>query len=265
MNIFLREMKAHRKSLIIWSVGIVLLITSGMGEYSAVSSSGKTMNELVESMPRSIKAIMGVGTLDLSKASGYYGILFLYVSLIGAIHAVMTGCNIIAKEERDKTSEFLLVKPVSRKSIITSKLLATLVNLMIINTVTLVSSIYITGYYGKGEKMTGDIITLMMGLFLLQLLFMTIGTAIAAINRKPTKSIGLSTGILMFSFLLSIVIDMNGKIEPLKYLTPFKYFEAKNIMYGGGLDLFYVLISIGIATVLSVFTYCFYQQRDINV
>jgi len=223
------------------------------------------MNDLMESMPRAMKAIFGVGTLDLSKASGFYGVLFLYLVLMATIHAAMMGANIISKEERDKTSEFLLVKPVSRTNIITSKLLATLANIIIFNLVTLGSSIVFVNLYGKGEKMTEDIIILMVGLFLLQLIFMSIGTAIAAINKKPAKAIGLSTGILMITFLLSIAIDMNSKIEPLKYLTPFKYFEAKNLMYGGGLEPVFVILSVGIVTVLSVATYYFYQQRDMNV
>jgi len=267
MNIFIREMKAHRKSLIIWSIGIIFMIAAGMGKYVGMSASGseQTMNDLMESMPRAMKAIFGVGTLDLSKASGFYGVLFLYLVLMATIHAAMMGANIISKEERDKTSEFLLVKPVSRTNIITSKLLATLANIIIFNLVTLGSSIVFVNLYGKGEKMTEDIIILMVGLFLLQLIFMSIGTAIAAINKKPAKAIGLSTGILMITFLLSIAIDMNSKIEPLKYLTPFKYFEAKNLMYGGGLEPVFVILSVGIVTVLSVATYYFYQQRDMNV
>ncbi|MBM7613829.1 ABC transporter permease subunit [Alkaliphilus hydrothermalis] len=267
MNVFLREMKAHRKSLIFWSIGIVFMIAGGMGKYVGMSMAGseQTMNDLMNSMPRAMKAIFGVGTLDLSKVSGFYGVLFLYLVLMGAIHACMMGANIISKEERDKTSEFLLVKPISRKTIISSKLMATLANIIIFNLVTLASSFIFVNQYGKGEKMTEDIVILMMGLFLLQLIFMSIGTAIAAISKKPTKAIGLSTGILMISFLLSIAIDMNSKIEPLKYFTPFKYFEAKNLMYGGGLEPVFVILSVGIITVLSIATYYFYQQRDMNV
>ncbi|WP_318505648.1 hypothetical protein [Bacillus sp. T3] len=38
MNLFWREMKAHRKSLILWSIGMILMVYSGMGKYEAYSS-----------------------------------------------------------------------------------------------------------------------------------------------------------------------------------------------------------------------------------
>ncbi|CAM5207458.1 ABC transporter OS=Lysinibacillus sphaericus OX=1421 GN=LYSIN_01899 PE=4 SV=1 [Lysinibacillus sphaericus] len=114
MNIFLKELKSHRKSLIFWSIGVFLMVASGMTKYEAYSSSGQSINKLMADMPKSLRAVLGFNDLDLTKASGYYGMLFLYLVLMATIHAVMLGATIIAKEERDKTSEFLFVKPVSR-------------------------------------------------------------------------------------------------------------------------------------------------------
>ena len=59
------------------------MVVAGMGKYVAYPSSGQSMNELLAQMPKSIQAIMGIGTFDLSKASGYYGMLFLYLVLNG--------------------------------------------------------------------------------------------------------------------------------------------------------------------------------------
>ena len=115
MNIFIVEMKAHRKGLIIWAFGILFMVAAGMGKYVALSSSGQSMNDLFAQMPKSMQAIMGIGTFDLSKASGYYGMLFLYLVLMATVHAAMLGADIISKEERDKTAEFLLVKTYFKK------------------------------------------------------------------------------------------------------------------------------------------------------
>ncbi len=265
MNVCLREMKAHRKSLIIWSIGVVFLIVSGMGKYAGLSSSGESMNELMAEMPRSLQAIMGTGALDLSTASGYYGVLFLYLMLMATIHAVMLGAHIISKEERDKTAEFLFVKPISRGQIISAKLVAALLNIVIINAVAWISSLLIVGSYSKGESVSGDISITMIGMFILQLLFLVIGTAIAAISKKPKKAASLATGILLITFILSILIDLNDKLDNLRYLTPFKYYEAKNVMYGGGLDVVFTLMSLIMVVALTYGTYLFYRRRDLNV
>jgi ABC-2 type transport system permease protein len=242
------------------------MVLTGMSKYTSMSGSGESMNELMADMPKSLQAIMGTGVFDLSKASGYYGVLFLYLVLIATIHSVLLGANIISKEERDKTSEFLFVKPVSRLKIITMKLTAALFNIVILNIATLISSILIILRFRKGEEgILGDVGILMVGMFLLQLLFLAIGTGLAAVLKNPKRASSLSTAVLLLTFILSIAIDLNEKLGILKYLSPFKYFEAKNLMYGGGFEGVFVTITVVLITVLLVGTYVFFTKRDLKV
>ncbi|GAA0123589.1 MAG: ABC transporter permease subunit [Clostridium argentinense] len=265
MNIFVREMKANRKSLIIWCIGVILMVAAGMTKYEVVSSSGQYMNDIISSMPKSLQVMFGIASFDLSKASGFYGVIFSYLVLMAAIHASMLGSNIISKEERDKTAEFLMVKPVSRNKVVTSKLLAAFLNIVIFNAITLISSITIVNYYAKNEKITHDIIILMIGMFILQLMFLTIGTGIAAINKNPKIAVTTSTAILLITFILSMIVDINSNLEGLKYIIPFKYYEAKNLMFGGGFDPIFLTISFIIIGVLLYITYVFYRKRDLNI
>ena len=266
MNIFVREMKAHRKSLITWCIGVFLMTASGMSKYAVYSTNGQSMNNLVAQMPKSMQAMLGLSSFDLSKAIGYYGVLFLYLVLMTTIHASMLGANIISKEERDKTSEFLFVKPVSRNKVITSKLLAALVNVSLINIITLISSLVMVGRYSKGEDVTGEITILMGGMYILQLMFMLIGTGIAAISNKPKNAAAVATGILLATFVLNIAIDLNENLDSLKYLTPFKYFDAKwTLLSSGGFDPVFLILSLVIIAILFGATYVFYKKRDLNV
>jgi len=265
MNIFIREMKAHRKSLIIWCVGMFLMIFSQMNKYATTSSDGQSLNALMSKMPKSLQAVLGTGTFDLSKLSGYYGMIFLYLVLIATIHAAMLGADIISKEERDKTSEFLFVKPISRRKIVSAKLLAAFLNITILNIVTLTSSIAIAGIYSKGEPMTWVIVNLMMGMFVLQLIFMLLGTCLAAVSKNPKSASSGSMGILLVMFVLYNAIGLNSNLEGLKYLTPFNYFEAKNLIFAVGFEPVYVILSAVIIAVLLSATYVFYRKRDLNI
>ncbi|WP_143317053.1 ABC transporter permease subunit [Clostridium sp. HBUAS56017] len=265
MNIFIREMKVLIKSLILWCIASFFLIVSGMAKFSGTSVSNESMNELISKMPKSLLSIMGIGSFDLSKASGYYSVLFFYLVLMAAIHSAMIGANIISKEERDKTAEFIFVKPVSRSKIITEKLIAAFIIILILNIFISVSSILIVNYFNNGENLNEGILNLMIGLFILQLLFLFIGTAISAINKKPRTSISISTGILLIMFILSVVIDIDSNLDFLKYLTPFKYFEAKNLMYGGQFDIIFITLSIFIIIVCGIITYAFYNKKDLNI
>ncbi|WP_102399366.1 ABC transporter permease subunit [Haloimpatiens massiliensis] len=264
MNLYIREMKAHRRALIIWCIAMIFMVGSGMAKYSGLSSTGQSMSTIITKMPKVLQSIMGAGLFDLSKARGFYGVLFLYLVIMSTIHAAILGSNIISKEERDKTSEFLFVKPMSRNKIVTCKILAAFSNILILNIVTLISSLIIVGQYAKGESVAKDIGVLMIGMFILQLMFMFLGTGIAAISNKAKNATQITTGILMFAYILSMAIDMDKSLEKLKYLTPYKYYDAKNLMQGKGFEAIYLILSFIIILTLFVSTYVFYEKRDLK-
>lgn len=264
MNIFLRELKANRKALIIWSVCMFLLVLSGMSKYTAYSSSGQN-NALFNSMPHSLKALLGFGSFDVTTMSGYFAMLFLYIELTVAIHAVLLGAGIVAKEERDKTTEFLIVKPLSRTAVITAKLFAALVEVFVLNIVTLVSSIFMVDAYNKGADISGEIVRFMVSMFIVQLIFLSLGAALAAFIKNPKASGSLSAGVLLASFVVSKITDLTDRLNMLNLLSPFKYFSYKDLVEGGGLSAGIIIPAILLVAVLSALTYFFYRKRDLNV
>jgi ABC-2 type transport system permease protein len=265
MNIFIKEMKSYRKSLILWSIGLLFMVYGGMGKFAGATASGQSMNDIIKDMPNSVKTVFGIGDFDLSKASGYYGMLFSYIAIMVTIHAVMLGANIISKEERDKTTEFLFVKPASRNSIVTSKLLAAFVNIVLINVITCVLSLSVVGYFAKGEAVEAMIVRLMLGLFVLQLIFIAIGIATAVFTRNPKTAASKSSAILLLTFLLAKAVDLNESFDALKYFTPFKYFEAKNLMTGFNISFVYVLLSILLIVLPIIATYKHFDKKDLNI
>ncbi|MEG0775761.1 ABC transporter permease subunit [Clostridium sp.] len=263
MNIFLRELKANRKALIIWSVCMFLTVLSGMGKYTAYSS-GTTADVFAE-MPFTLRALLGIGSLDVSTISGFFAFLFPYLAVIAGIHAALLGSGIIAKEERDKTTEFLMVKPVSRYTVLTSKLFAALVNVIIINLVTMVSSIVMVSAYNKGKDITGEVIMFLLSMFILQLIFLSLGGFLSGFMRKPKASGSLASAILMGAYVISKITDLTDRVNAINVLSPFKYFSYQDILNGKGLSLVNVILSILLVAVFSGLTYFFYRKRDLNI
>lgn len=264
MNIFLRELKANRKALIIWSICMFLLVVSGMGKYTAYSSGGAS-NDVFNKLPYSMKALLGMGSFDVTTMSGFYAMLFLYIELAAAIHAVLLGSGIVSKEERDKTTEFLMVKPVPRATIISSKFLAALVNIAVLNLVSLFSSLMMVSAYNKGKDISGEITLFLLSMFVVQLLFLSVGAVLAAIIRNPKASGSLSVGILMASFVISKVTDLNDRLDILNLLSPFKYFSYQDLVDGKGLNFGIAALSLLLVAVFSVLTYVYYRKRDLSV
>lgn len=248
MNMFWRELKAGRKALIIWSLCMFLLVASGMGKYTAYSAGGAG-SEVFKQMPSTVKALLGIGTLEVTVMSGFFALLFLYIELTAAIHAVLLGSSIVAKEERDKTAEFLIAKPVSRAAIITAKLLAALLQIAVLNLVTLVSSFIMVSAYNEGKNISGEIALFLLSMFIVQLIFLSLGAVLAAGMSNPKSSGAAATGVLVGSFMISKITDLADTLAVLNVLSPFKYFSYNRIVEGGGL-------SIGILVLLFCWLVC---------
>jgi len=263
MNLFYREMKSNMKSLIIWSVSAIALVVMGMAKYAGMASSSDAMEDMMDALPKTLVNILGMSGFDITTVMGYFGVCFFYIVIMLTIHAVMLGSGIISKEENDKTSEFLMVKPITRKQIITAKLCVSFINIIILNIVTFIASVISLNMVDDGESHFADTFMLMVGLFLLQVLFMSFGFLIATAKRKPKTVSALAMGILLASFMLSMLINASEKLEWLKYLTPFKYFEAQDIILGDGYSTGFIILTLVIIAISIIGSYIFYDKRDL--
>jgi ABC-2 type transport system permease protein len=265
MNIFLRELKAHRWGLLFWSLGMMSMVYMGMTKYGAYEASGESVQEIMDALPKAVGAVFGLTGFDLSTAAGFFGVLFLYIAIIGAVHAVLLGSGLIAKEERDRTSEFLYSKPASRARILTGKLLAGVFNLVVLNVVTLATSLWVVDMFNKDAPFDGDIVLLMVGLFFIQLVFFSIGALLAGSTHRPKAASSRASSIMFVTFLLAFVVNMNEKLDFLRYFTPFKYFDAANLMADHALDPLFVVLAVAIIGIAVAATYRLYAARDLNV
>jgi Putative exporter of polyketide antibiotics len=264
MNIVLRELRANLKSLIIWCISMAALVGAGMVKYAGVAAAGQSANELINQLPEAMRNILGMNNLDITSVSGYYGVFFLYFLLLGGTHAVMLGATIISKEESDKTADFLYVKPVARSRIITGKLAAVLINLMVFNLITLFSSVIFVGTYNQGESINDQIVYLMIALLILQLIFASIGAVISGLVKNNRRAVSFATATFLATFLLSSAVSLYSKIDFLKYFTPFQYFPTYNVMHGS-FDLFFLFLSVLIIVGSIIITYIAFQKRDIYI
>lgn len=265
MNIFIHELRSHYKSFLVWAASMVFLIAAGMMKYSAFAKTGDAINEMFKAMPKGLLKAFGVETgTDLTSIGVFYSIFFLYFVLLTAVHSCMLGASIIAKEQRDKTADFLLVKPLKRHQIITPKLLAALVLVVLLNLVTFAASALMVEQYNEsGSSLTLPILKLSGALLVIQVLFLAVGLCLGAWAKKAERATGIATAIILGTFLFKILIDMQDNLEKLKFLTPFLYFNSINILYKSEIDLGYLIFSISVSILGGFGAYYFFKKRDI--
>lgn len=264
MNIIKRELRANLKSIIIWSVGISFIVFAWMIEFESFANN-PYMDEFMDSIPQGLISAFGLSNLNISSLNGFIGTISLYLYLLLGIQAVLLGSSIISKEERDKTAEYLFTLPVSRKKVIGSKIASGIINLIILNVITGITMILSTLSYDKEEGFYSFIALMFIGVFLIQLIFLSIGMLVSSLNKRYKKSGNISVSILMITFILASLINTVDKLDFLKVLTPFKYFDPSYILKENTLEPIFILISIVIILMGIGGSLLFYPKRDLNV
>lgn len=264
MNIFLREVKANFKSLLIWSFIIVLLILIAVSKFSAFAGD-PDMLKILDTMPPAVMEAMNMNAFNLTTLIGFYGIMFLYFGLMGAFAAAMWGSDIISKEERDKTVEFSLVLPVSRSRVVTAKALAALVNCIVFVLITWGFSIVAVQSYNPDQEFFNFLKLEMLAMFMMELIFLAIGLMLGCVLKKYKSSGSTATGIILATYFMSVIAGMNEKFEFLKHFTPFYYYDAGEIFRSGQLDTTYLGVSVAIIVVALIAAYTVYNKRDLYI
>lgn len=264
MNIFLYEMKALRKSTIIWTLSILGLAALYISIYPSMAKDVDDFKKLLEGYPEAIRAILGINLDYIASLLGFYSMIFSFVILCGAIQAMNLGVSILSKESRERTADFLLVKPVSRNTIVSAKLLAAFATLVITNVI-FIALTSLLASLAIDEKLDIKLFTMInLTMFLVQIIFIAIGMVVSVFFKKIRSIIPISLGFVFGFYMIGalLVTDSSDKAE--RMLSPFKYYDITYIIQNGKYDPFFLVVGAILVIVAIVISYIVYNKRDIH-
>jgi ABC-2 type transport system permease protein len=264
MNIFLRELKANLKSLLIWGVILLLLTVIGFAKFSAYEGNPELLAILNE-MPAPLVEALNLNAFNLTTITGFYGVFISYFALILSIAATMWGSDIISKEERDKTVEFSLTLPVTRARVVTAKALAALVHCIALLLITWALVLFNASKYQTDSQFYAFVFRSMLALFIMQMIFLAVGIFLGCAMKRYKRVGSVAISLLLGSYILSIVSSLDPDLEFLHFFSPFTYFDAGTLMREASFDLTYIVISAGIILVSMVGAYVTYARRDMYI
>jgi ABC-2 type transport system permease protein len=264
MNIFVRELKANLRSLLIWGVIVILFVVVGVSKFSAYYENPE-MLAILDEMPPAMLAAFNFQAFNLTTVTGFFGLMFTYFALLLSIAAAMWGSDIISKEERDKTVEFSLTLPVTRSRLVTAKTLAALVNCIGLLLVTWAASLASAAQYQPDSEFYQFLGLCMLALFIMQLTFLAIGVFLGCAMKRYKRASSVAVSLLLGTYFLSVVTSLDENLEFLKYFSPFKYFDAGVLLRESRLDVTFVGLSLAIILVSMVGAYLTYARRDLYI
>lgn len=260
MTLIKHELKQGWKSLLIWTISIGFFVAICVFMYPEMESEMEGVNDMFSSMG-SFTAAFGMDRLNFGTLIGFYAVeCGNILGIGGAFFAALLGISALAKEEKERTAEFLLTHPVSRVRIITEKLASVMLQILIMNIVILLLSIISITAIGE-EIPWNEICLLHLSYFLVQVELAGICFGISAFMRRGGLGIGL--GIATVMYFLNIIANISENAEFLKYITPFGYAEGADLIADMSQDAGKVIFGMAFFLIGIIFSYVKYIHKDI--
>ena len=178
MNILKRELKANLKSFLIWFIPLSLIMYIVTFEFESFYGNA----ELIDSFAsfEFLFQALGVSISNITTPEGYISLLSLYIYLPLTIYSGLLGSDIISKEEKNKTAEYLFSLPVKRQKVIGSKLIVALIYSLLINVLLLLVVCLSYLRFDRSSNYFTFLFNMSIGVFLTQLIFLGLGMVLSA-------------------------------------------------------------------------------------
>ena len=268
-TIFIKELRRTRFSMMLWSAVAGLIIFFGMLEYPALAQLTESlgglgsMQEALKAIPVAGQLVFGVYNVDLSYPIGYYIVMYYWVGLVVFTHAMYTGASIISKETRDKTAEFLFTKPYRRSIVVRAKMLAALINILVVGVVTILLSIVGMLLVTQDPEVYRQILTTGVGMLLTQCTLAAVGFICSALFKTYRIGMFAAMGSLILCYCLMFYVQYSGN-PMLGFISPLAYFEISNTALHG-LNAVFVLLAVALSAVCLLITIRLYDKKTMVV
>lgn len=261
---FRREMKINFKSFLIWTLILIGLFLIVFLIYPSIITDQniEMMNEMMKMFPEDV---LKTFNMDISGIDTAFGWLksegYVFVLLITGVYSGLLGSSILLKEESDKTIEYLNSLPITRNEIVISKLLCGFIYIILM--------ILILGLFNFiGLSLSGDFdvktyILLSLTPMFSSLVIFVVCLFISTFTHKTKKTLGISLGIVFFSYFLQVVSEITNEVEWLKYFSIYTLADIRNVILDGKINPIMVIISVLMVCLFSIMTCMRYSNKDL--
>ena len=264
-NLFFREVKRNSKSFCLWLVILVAVNAFMFVAFESVAETATNTEAMLSQYPEAFIKAMSLDKFDMTNILHYYAsrsyILFM---LFGSIYSVMLSACILSKEEADRSIEFLISKPITRNEIVGAKYLCVTMYVFLFNLLFSISNFLFMQVFKMDSFDLEPFLLVSVGGFFIHMIFASVGYLMSVFITKTKTIISVSFGIIFITYFFNILASVEEKMSYLKYLSPFSYYGAEDMVINSTLNLLYLIITIIIITLSVGLTYLFYSKKDIT-
>jgi ABC-type transport system involved in multi-copper enzyme maturation permease subunit len=256
-----RVLRERWKGLAGWIGGLVALITIQVSVYPTIRDSREGWSELTEQFPEAFRKMFRMQ--DYTSPVGYLSTeLFSFmIPLIFIGLAATWGARAGAEEEENDTADVLLSLPLSRSSILATRMMSTA--LVIVCTLLITTGVLWAGTnIANMDVAVSRILQASIACGLLAMVFGGFAVAFATWSGRRGVGLGAGLGLAIAAFVLYSLAPLVSALEHLLPINPFEWTISKTPLQDG-LDPLWSVVAAAVSLVLGGVAAVAYQRHDI--
>ena len=259
-----KELKTNLKGFIGWLLVLVLmfLFVYVLYPFIITEENMESMNEVLNAFPEEVLKALNMDMTSISTAYGWFkseGLMFIMI-IIG-LYASILGGTIVLKEENDKTIEYLGFLPISRKKVLTNKIIVSLIYIvsvvlgfMVFNLISLSIS---------GDLDYKELILLSISPLFVALPLFGLSLFVSMFLHKTNKIIAISLGFVFLFYLLNMLGEISDNVKFIKYLSLYTLADTRGIINNGVINVWCIIISLLLSSIFISSSYILYDKKEL--
>ena len=228
-QLFLYDIKENRMIIIAFTLIFMLYGSISISMFDPEST--EILQNMLDLLPESVIRVMGFDNLggDMTHYLSNYLYGFIYI-IFPMIFSIMIGTKLIAKHVDRGSMNYLITMPYTRTQIVVTQLvffLSSFLLMIVINVgvMLLMSELMFSGLLDIPAFLKLNLITILVHFLMMGICFI-----FSVVFSDASYSTGVSSGILVFFFVMQMLHKISDKTDFMKYFSPYALIQVKAII-----------------------------------
>ena len=228
---FASDVRLRMRSLLWWCLGVVALVVLVDAFYPSIAGD-PALDQMMAELPEALRPLIGPD--DITSPVGYLAsqLYVFFLPTVILVFGIGRGTSAIAGEEEDHTLDLLLAQPVSRTSLYVQKVLGVIFGIAVLSIVSVLPTLVLAGPTGLDIPIDA-LVSVTVQMFAFLLVFSLLAMSVSAAVGRKGVGIAVSAGLAFGTFLIDGLGQSIDWLEPVRDLTPWRWYDATAAMNEG--------------------------------
>lgn len=262
LPLLLKTWRDHWRGFIAWAVGLALISAVQLWVYPSIRDSASSTSQMLDAFPEEMQQIFDMSAYTTGAGFLNVELFSMVVPLVFIAVGATWGAGATADEEEKGTADLLLTLPVSWASVLVTKMVATVIALLLLASLLAVTLVAGAAIIDMGVETSGIVAACLMAT-LLGIAYAGVGFLVGALTGRRGVATGATIALALAAFIaysLASLVDFFENINP---VNPFEWALGFNPI-ANGVDVGYAMRLLLLSILLFAGAVLVFRRRDIR-